>query len=154
MFTKEEKKAINTTFWGNVKKALNKTPDAEGRFIQWLNYPIKIKEVFLRLKVDKNKAIISLDIQSTDEGVRAILWEQLEELNTVMTANVSHPTIWDKNAFNDAGKPIYQLRWELEDVSLYNREDEAKIIDFFRQTLTQFDAFYSEFGEILKNLAN
>lgn len=154
MYTKEQKKVINTTFWGNVKKALNKVPDAEGKFIQWLNYPIKIKEVYLRLKVDSNKAIISLDIQSSDEGIREILWEQLEELRKVMESEMIHPAVWDKRVFNDAGHAIFQLRWELEGVSIYNEADEDKIIDFFRNTLIQFDSFYSEYGEILKNLAS
>lgn len=154
MYTKEEKKAINTVFWGSVKKALNKVPDAEGRFIQWLNYPLKIKDVFLRLKVDSDKAVVSLDIQSSDEGIREIIWEQLEELRKVMEAQISYPAVWDKRVFNDAGHPIFQIRWELEGVSLYNREDEDQIIRFFSSTLTQFDAFYSEFGDVLKNLVN
>lgn len=152
MFSKEERIIINTTFWGNVKKVLNKIPDVEGKFIQWLNYPLKIKDVFLRLRVDEKKAIVSLDIQSTDEGIREIIWEQLEELRKVMESEMIHPAVWDKRVFNDAGQAIFQLRWELDGVSIYNEADRDKIIDFFRSTLIQFDAFYSEFGEILKNL--
>jgi hypothetical protein len=154
VFTKEEKKAINTTFWGNVKKALNKVPDAEGKFIQWLNYPLKIKDGFLRLTVDNQKAIISLDIQSSDEGVRALIWEQLEELRKVMESEVTYPAVWDKNAVNNAGQNISQIRWELDNVSLYESKDEDKIINFFSTTLKQFDTFYSEFGDVLKNLVN
>lgn len=154
MFSKEERKIINTTFWGNVKKALNKIPDAEGRFIQWLNYPLKLKDGFLRLTVDNQKAVISLDIQSSDEGVRALIWEQLEELRKVMESEVTYPAVWDKNAVNNAGQNISQIRWELDNVSLYESKDEDKIINFFSTTLKQFDAFYSEFGDVLKNLVN
>ena len=154
MYTKEEKKEINIAFWGKVKKELNKIPDHEGRFIQWLNYPIKIKEVFLRLKVDTKKAIISLDIQSSDEGIRELIWEQLEELRKLLETKMSHPAVWDKRVINEAGKPIFQVRWELNDVSLYHPTDEEAIIDFFRSTLKSFDSFYSEFGDILKNLVD
>ncbi len=154
MFSKEERKIINTTFWGNVKKALNKIPDAEGKFIQWLNYPLKIKDVFLRLTVDNQRAVISLDIQSSDEGVRALIWEQLEELRKAMESDVTYPAVWDKNAANNAGQNISQIRWELDNVSLYESKDEDKIINFFSTTLKQFDAFYAEFGDVLKNLVN
>ncbi len=152
MFSKEERKKINTAFWGAVKKELNKTPDAEGSFIQWLNYPIKIKDVFLRLHVDNKLAVASLDIQSADEGIRELIWEQLEELKKVMELNMKILPVWDKSVTNDAGLPIYQIRWILPNVSLYSKEDEQSIIHFFRTVLVDFDAFYAEFGDILKNL--
>ena len=152
MFSKEEQKKINTAFWGIVKKELNKTPDAEGRFIQWLNYPIKIKDVFLRLKVNNELAMVSLDIQSADEGIRELIWEQLKELKKAMENNMEILPAWDKTVTNDAGLTIYQIRWELKNVSLYSKQDEKAIIHFFRTVLVEFDAFYFEFGEILKNL--
>jgi hypothetical protein len=154
VLSKEERKAYNTEFWWNIKKQFNRIPNAEGKFIQWLNYPTKVKDIFVRLKVDNKRAVISIDIQSTDEGIRDLILEQFEELRKVFEAEVTLPAIWDKAATNDAGKPIYQIRWELEGVSLYNPENEEQIMSFFKEVLVGFDSFYTEFGEIIKNLVS
>lgn len=152
MLSKEERKAHNTEFWREIKRQFNRIPNAEGKFIQWLNYPTGVKDIFVRFKVDNKRSVISIDIQSKDEGIRDLIWEQFQELRKVFEGNVSLPPIWDKAATNDAGKSIYQIRWELENVSLYNPENEKEIMHFFKEVMVGFDSFYSEFGDIIKNL--
>lgn len=151
MLSKQERKAFNEAYWLNIKKALNKTPDAEGRFIQWISYPTKIKNALLRLKVDGNSACVSFDIQSNDNGVRAIIWEQLNELKRVLE-NETGPALWKETHMNDSGQEISSIVWELPNVSIFQSEDDQKVIDFFREKLMAFDRFYKEFGEILIQL--
>jgi hypothetical protein len=151
MLSKEERKAFNEHYWLAIKKALNKTPDAHGRFIQWLNYPTKIKEVYLRFKVDNAQAAISIDIQSKDDGVRSIIWEQFTELKWVMEKETGTAE-WLPENFNDAGLKISTIRWTLPNVSIYEASDQESIIDFFKEKITAFDRFYKEFGEIVIQL--
>jgi hypothetical protein len=153
MLSKTERKAFNEAYWFTVKKELNKTPDVEGRFIQWLRYPTKIKELFVRLKVDSRHAMVSIDIQSKDAGIREIIFEQFTELRKVLEDETG-PAIWIAEWENEQQQTLSSIQWKLDGVSQFNEEDTLQIIAFYRDKLTGFDRFYKTYFDILKGLVS
>lgn len=152
MFSKEEKKERNKEFWKRFKSEMNKIPSSNGKRIQWLKYPTKIKFLFIRSEVTKDYAKFSIDIQSKDEDIQEIVWEQFQELKTVLENEFNIPPEWDEHAFNSAGKKIKQVYWKIDGVNLFNKEDEPKITEFLKDKYIRFDEFYQEYNEILFNL--
>lgn len=154
MFTKEEKKNHNIYFWGELKKFLGKRRSQSGKRIDWLNYPTKVKYLFLRLEADDTHAAIYFDIQAKDDGIRAILWEQMGELKAVLTESMNGDSgIWIENQYDSIKGDFSRIKWELNDVNYYQKEHQEKIFTFFEEKLLGFDDFYSEFSEILILLA-
>jgi len=149
MLSKEERKARNLAFWSAFKEVMRKKMSSNGRRVNWATYPTEIKDTYLRLNVDGQKATVSYDIQFKDSGVRAIFWEQLGELRKVMEQHVSRPAEWREEVTQTDGNTISQIVWTLENVSFYRDEDWAEIHQFFRSVLIEFDAFYQEFKDIL-----
>ena len=152
MFSKEEKKERNIAFWKTFKNKMNKIPASNGKRIQWLRYPTKIKFIFVRASVNKDFAKFSIDIQAKDLEIQEIVWEQFLELKMVLENEFNEAPIWDENAINDAGKSIKQIYWQMDGVNLFNKEDEDKIMDFLKDKYIRFDSFYQEYNEILFTL--
>lgn len=152
MFSKEEQKAINATFWTKFKEQAGVNKSESGKRVNWVNYPTHLKQLYVRLHADTEIARFSIDVQAKDQGVRAIIWEQMTELKKVMEEEMNSVGIWEEKAQNSAGQEISRISWTLEDVNMYKKEDQQKIFEFFIPLLVGFDKFYTTYDEILIGL--
>lgn len=154
MLSKEELKAKNTQFWGDFKKHMHAFRSSNGRRMNWLAYPTEISDFYLRMKVDKNEVSLNFDIQCKDSGVRAIFWEQLNELKAVLTEAMDGDAgIWHDELSNAFVKSYSSIQWKKEDLNYLNPSHQDAIFDFFEKKLKGFDLFYQEYKDILLYLA-
>ena len=149
MFSKEERKKIHEEFWQGLKRRMNKHANANGKRVNWLRYPIRMKEMYVRMTADNRSAIFSIEFQSTDNGILALLWEQMIELKMVLELEIGNDGNWMDETYNLAGQPICAIRWKLENVNIYETSDAPVIYDFFEAKLLAFDRFYEEYKEVL-----
>lgn len=152
MLSKEAKKEWNIHFWNGLKNEMKCIPSFNGRRINWLTYPTDIKHVFLRLVCDNDFVSLQFDIQLKDEGIRAIFWEQMEELRLLINSKMNYPSAWVQGIKTPEGLLIDQISWRLENTNYLLEENWQSIYDFFKSRLIAFDEFYQEFKEILINL--
>ncbi len=152
MLSKEERKALNSSFWDTFRKEMRQYKSVNGRGMNWINYPSDVKDIYIRLQADPKGARLCFDIQPKDDGVRSILWEQMTELKVVLEDAVGI-AVWNENDHIFNGRTVSRIFWELTDVNFYAAKDHEKIKDFLKQKLIDFDAFYQEFKEILIILA-
>ena len=152
MYPREERKTIKQAFWKGFKHYMNQYPSSTGKRINWLNYPTKLKILYVRCDVNKSGAIFSIDIQVKDEDIREIVWEQFKELKVVLEAEIGTSGTWHEERQNTAGQPIKSIVWELENVDLFNPSDTTAIYSFLKEKLLGFDVFYQEYNEILFTL--
>lgn len=153
MLSKEEFKAFKFQFWNDLKIHLAQNRSSNGRKINWLNYPSEIKDIYVRLEVDKKGVRVCFDIQAKDEGVRAILWEQMTELKKIMEETMELKGEWIEHHFNETLDDFGRIQWEAPGLNYLKPEDRAAIFAFFEKHLVQFDLFYQEFKDILILLA-
>jgi hypothetical protein len=149
MLSKEERKERNEKFWSTFKEVMRKTQSSSGRRINWATYPTQINHFYLRLVCDGKLTAMCLDLQFKDDGVRAIVWEQLGELKMVMESVMTQKGIWLESLETTEGLIINRIQWELPDKNFYTDEDWPEIHAFFKKRLVEFDAFYQEFKDIL-----
>ncbi len=149
MLSKEEKKKRNTEFFQAFREFMSATRSVNGRKMNWLNYPTDVKDIYVRLHADSSYAAVNVDIQSKDEGIRALIYEQFGELQRLMEAEAGTDAIWYEAFSTPHGQVISRIEWRLEGVSLYKPEDHPAIFTFFREKLSGFDRFYQEYKEIL-----
>jgi len=149
MLTREEKKQRNHLFWEEFRKYMSKVKSVNGRRMNWLNYPTDVKNMYVRLVVDSRSAKVCLDIQPKDDGIRAIIWEQMTELKKVLSDSMNQEAEWFENFHDNDGRLISRIVWEKIDVNFYNEADKEAIFEFLKNRLIEFDEFYQEFKEIL-----
>ena len=154
MFSKEESRQLNYTFWNGFNEYMSKTRSSNGRKINWLNYPSDVKSIFIRLEVDSKGARLNLDIQHKDNEIRALIWEQMTELKMVLENTTCSSPSWDEN-FNYLNKQyISRIIWEDNTLNFYKPEHKQLIYIFLKNKLVKFDLFYQEYKEILMALTN
>lgn len=153
MLSKEERKERNQQFWEAFKKMMRPIRSSNGKPMNWINYPSDVKDVYIRLEVDNKGARLCFDIQPKDDGIRSILWEQMTELKVVMESETGEATGWDEFHHYVGDRPVSRIYWEDDTLNFYKDEDQPKIMEFLKEKLISFDAFYQEFKDILINLA-
>lgn len=153
MLSKEELKSRKLSFWNDLKNELSIHRSSSGKRINWLSYPTEIKHVYLRLEVEKKHIALNFDLQFKDDSVRAVFWEQMGELKTVLTQEMGEIGIWEENCSSESVHQFSRIQWKKENLNYLNENDKTIIFDFFKEKLIAFDSFYQEFKDILLFLA-
>ncbi len=154
MFSKEESRQLNLAFWNGFQDYISKNRSSNGRKINWLNYPSDIKSIFIRLEVDSKGARLCFDIQSKDDDIRALLFEQMSELKVVLEDITIEKPTWIENHYYLNKQYISRIVWENNLLNFYKSEHRDSIYMFLAERLLKFDLFYQEYKEILIALAN
>jgi hypothetical protein len=154
MFSKEETRQLNYSFWNGFNEYMSKTRSSNGRKINWLNYPSDVKSIYIRLEVDSKGARLNLDIQHNDDDIRALIWEQMTELRMVLEDITNSTPIWEEYIFYLNNQYISRIIWEDKTLNFYNSEHREMIYIFLKNKLIKFDLFYQEYKEILMSLTN
>ncbi len=154
MLSKEALKEKNTEFWTQFRKSMNSQPSASGRQVNWINYPTGVKDVYMRMEVDGKGARVCFDIQPKDDGVRAIIWEQMMELKNLMQTEMGIEADFNEKSHYWNERLISRIKWEDNRLNYFNDEDIPKIIAFLKDKLVRFDKFYQEYKDILINLTS
>ncbi|MBC7439844.1 MAG: DUF4268 domain-containing protein [Flavobacterium sp.] len=143
MYNKEEALLIKKEFWIAFAEAYPR---------KWLLYDTKIKKVAFKFYIDNKKAQVLLDIEPSDEEKRKIYFEKIASLKTILLQEYLPNAILERNFYLDNGKIISRIWVEKEGVSLNNKKYWNEIFDFFNETMTQFEQFFFEHEDYIKNL--
>ncbi|TNE52754.1 MAG: DUF4268 domain-containing protein [Bacteroidetes bacterium] len=154
MLSKEEQKAFNQEFWTRFKKKMSGQRSANGRKINWLNYPTEIKSLYLRLHADKKGTALRLDLQFRDAEVRDVYWEQMGELKKVLESEMGTDAQWFEDCSSKEVPHFSRIEWSKEGLNYYQEADQEQIFDFLQEKLLAFDRFYQDYKEILLFLAS
>ncbi len=154
MLSKEAQKEFNQAFWNDFKKRMRAHKSSNGRGINWLNYPSDVKQIFIRLHVDKKLTALNFDVQFKDDEIRALVWEQLLEMRKIMETTMGIEGEWLENNYLDNGQQFYRIQWSSDKWNYRNSAHHEEIYAFLESTLLKFDEFYQEFKEIVINLVN
>jgi hypothetical protein len=148
MLSKEERKERNQNFWNAFRKEMRSFQSSNGKGIDWINYPTKVKDVYIRMEADEHSALFCMDIQPKDDGIRALIYEQMTELKRLLEEEMG-PANWNEFDRVFVGRTVSRISWTLEDVNFYADADLPKIKAFYKESLLHFDSFYQEYKDIL-----
>jgi hypothetical protein len=143
MYSKEEALRIKKDFWIAFAEAYPR---------KWLLYDTKIKDVTFKFYVDNKKAQVLLDIEPKDEEKRKIYFEKIESLKTILHEDYLPEAIFERNFYLESGKIISRIWVEKTGVSLNNKNNWEAIFDFFSETMSQFEYFFYEHQDYIKDL--
>jgi len=145
MFSKEEAKRIRKEFWtafGKMSKARKKR--------QWLLYNTKTKDVSLKFFADRNICGVAIDIELKNSMKRHMFFESFTSLQNVFDKEFTDGLIWDKDFLLDSEKTISRIHYDLNDVSIYKKEDWPKMFKFIFKNMKKLESLYIEYEEIIE----
>jgi len=143
MYSKEEALRIKKDFWIAFAEAYPR---------KWMLYDTKIKDVTFKFFIDNKKAQVLLDIEPKDEEKRKIYFEKIESLKTILLEEYLPEAILERNYYLESGKVISRIWVEKTGVSLNNKSNWQSIFDFFNETMSQFEYFFYEHQDYIKDL--
>jgi hypothetical protein len=142
MFKREEASNIRQEFWTTFGKYMSPIPSAEGLRINWINYRTTIKNVYFRMDVNENKAVISITMEHDDRGIRELYFQQFEELKNLLHTTLKEEWEWQLQTSLEEGREISRIFKTCLNVSVFNKEDWPELISFFKPRMIALDQFW------------
>jgi hypothetical protein len=152
MFSKQEAAALRQEFWTTFGRYLAPIPSAGGGRANWVNYKTGVRDIQFRMDADNKRAIISIELTHKDPGVQELVFAQFEELKTLLHNTLGETWTWEPQVRNEHGQRISRVFCELENVSVFRREDWPAMIAFFKQRIIALDEFWSMARDIFEEL--
>jgi hypothetical protein len=141
MFSKEESRQLRETFWISFGKSFPR---------KWLLYNTKIKGFSFKFHFDTKEALVALDIESDLEN-RIEYWEKLISLKSILRDEFLPNAQFEETYFLENGKEISRIYVPLnEKVSIHNKNSWQEVMIFFNETMSQFEAFFEDYKEVIK----
>ncbi|KQS36036.1 DUF4268 domain-containing protein [Pedobacter sp. Leaf194] len=153
MYSKEEAAKLRQQFWISFGQYMKPVPATDGYPVNWINYKTGVKHVFIKMDVNTKKAIISIQLTHTDEGIRELFFNQFEEFKTLFASSMGEQWHWMQDATDEYGKTVSRISTTLENVNIYNKQDWPELISFFKPRLIALDEFWDNVKPVFQNLS-
>ena len=144
MYSKTEATQLQQAFWTTFGQYMAPVQSTEGLPTNWINYKTGLKNVYFRMEADAHRASIGIELTEPDAGIRALFFEQFEELKPLLHEALGETWTWEAAATDVHGLPMSRIYEELAPVNLFSRDDWPTLISFFKPRLMALDAFWSD----------
>lgn len=142
MFSKEESRLLRQEFWTSFGKSFP---------TKWILYDTKIKGFSFKFYFDTKQALVALDLEDDLEN-RIKYWEKLQSLESILRTEYLNTVIYEEEYFLDNGKDISRIYLPLEqNVSIHNKNTWRDVMVFFNETMSQFEAFFETYRDVLEH---
>ena len=140
MYSREEAKKLRESFWIAFGKSYPR---------KWILYQTKIKGLAFKFHFDSKKAIVALDISTSDLEQRMLLWEKLLRLQHLLVSEYLPTAVFEDTHFLEQGKEVSRIYIVNEGVSIHNKASWQETMIFFNENMNQFELFFEDFKDIL-----
>lgn len=144
MYSKEAAAQIKKEFWTTYGRYMAPVLSAEGTTQNWINYSTGIKHVFFRTQFERKYAYAGIHIIHPDESLRSLLFLQFTRLKNILHEALQEEWVWEEHAIDGFGKPYSSIYIELENVSIYRKDDWPAVISFLKSRIIALDTFWNE----------
>jgi hypothetical protein len=143
MYSKDEASQIRQAFWTAFGQYISPQLSADGLKVNWVNYKTSIKHLYFKMEADKRTATIGIVITHPDAGIQELFFEQFKELKNMFNSYLNEDWTWALHDTDEYGKTISRIYLQLDNVSIYNRNDWPQLISFFKPRIIALDEFWS-----------
>ena len=152
MFSREEKKTLNTAFFNQFVRHMSRHHSKGGGGGRWESYKTGVKGLYFRLLTTPIVGI-AIDIQHKDPEIRALLYDQFLELRRLLEAEWGDDIFYESSHFLESGVEVSRISIKLENAYFYDKEQWTEITRWYEKHLLGLDAFWDTVGDIVKALA-
>lgn len=143
MYSRAETAKIRKDFWTAFGLYMKPVPSAEGYRINWQNYKTGVKNIFFRMKAERDFASIGIELNHKDEEIQELVFDQFNEFRKLLEIELEEPWNWELHQFDEFGTTISRIQIVLQDVNVMEKDDWPKIISFLKPRIIALDAFWA-----------
>lgn len=142
MYSRAETSKIRTDFWIAFGQYMKPVPNAQGRRINWPNYRTGIKDIYFRMRAERDFASIGIELGHADEEMQELFFDQFLQLKKLLLASVGEEWTWKLHTKNEMGQTVSKIELVLPGVNVMERDDWPKIIGFLKPRIIALDEFW------------
>ncbi len=143
MYSKNEIATLKKEFWTSFGQYMRPVKNAEGEFINWINYKTGIKHIFFRMDAVRDNASIGIEITHAVREQRLAVYEQFLLFKNLLAKEMNEEWIWQEDFIDEFQKHISRISISLHGVNILHRHDWPLIISFLKPRIIALDAFWS-----------
>ena len=148
MFSKEEAQQLRHEFWHKLESKSRKVPGQNGKSIKWIADKTGVKGLDLRFDVDREKAIVAMEINTNSEEKQNALWEKMNNCKALFEKSFGGPLIWDRNYTKQSGEDVIRIYVETPG-DLYNRDMWSDMLRFMIDNMIKLEKAFREVQDYL-----
>ncbi len=117
-------------------------PNAEGRRINWPNYKTGVRNIYFRMKAERDFASIGIEIGHPDEELQELYFDQFAQFKKMLEAALGESWDWKLHQVNEFGQLVSRIEKILPAVNVMNEQDWPEIISFLKPRIIALDEFW------------
>lgn len=121
---------------------MSPVPSSEGLKINWINYHTGVRDVFFRMDASAHSAFIAISLEHRDTDMQALYFEQFQELKNLLHSTLEEEWYWHLHMSTPEGRVVSRIYYELNDISVFNKEQWPELISFFKPRIIALDSFW------------
>jgi hypothetical protein len=149
MYSKDEAKEIRLEFWQKLESKTRRLPGQKGRSKRWLLDNTGIKGIDLRFDVNRDMAMVALEINHKDESRRLMLFEKLDACKSLFEQSFGSELTWDLLYDKDNGLNVSRI-YSSVPCDIYNKESWSAAIKFMIDNMIRLETAFLEVKDFLK----
>jgi len=142
MYTRAETSKIKTEFWIAFGQYMKPVPNAQGRKINWPNYKTGVKDVYFRMKAERDFASIGIELGHHDPELQELFFDQFKELKNLLKSSLGEEWDWKLHGQNEFGQTISKIEKVLPNVNVLENTYWPEIIAFLKPRIIALDEFW------------
>ena len=152
MYSRAEKSKVRKEFWTTFGQYMKPVPNAEGFRTNWQNYKTGVKDIYFRMKAEREFASIGIEITHADEELQQLFYEQFETFKTILETELQEKWDWKLHAADEFGKTTSRIEKVLPQVNVMDRDSWPSIISFLKPRIIALDAFWNNMKPAFEEL--
>jgi hypothetical protein len=150
VYSKKETSLLREQFWTAFGLYMAPVLSAEGEKINWINYKTGQKDIRFVMQVDTT-AYIAIEFSHKDAELQDLQFEKLLQFKKIIELTLEEEWKWERKVILADGRIISRMFYELENVTIMNKNDWPQLISFFKQRIIALDTFWSEYKFAFEN---
>lgn len=96
------------------------------------------------MQADQKKASIAIEMAHADAGMQALIFEQFQEFENILSSYLEEEWEWQLHTTDDYGKTISRIFCEIHNVNVFKKEDWPTLISFLKPRIIKLDEFWND----------
>ena len=151
MFSKEEAKELRQLFWHKLENRTRRLPGQKGKKINWIFDETGVKGLDLRFDINRQRAIVALEINHRSEERRLYLYEKLEACKSIIESIYGGSLTWDYVYTKDEGRDVCRVYEEMAPADLYQQEQWPEVMKFMIDRMIRLEKAFLEVKDFLSH---
>ena len=137
-------------FWTLFGKRCAIVPELMGKKKKWLLYDTKISGLDLKFEVDRDAAIVMIELNHRNEDKRLELYEKLQNYKAILEDGFAGGLLWDFVYVRENGEEVCRIYCEQKGFDIHRQNQWPYIFNFLIDNMLKLETNFMEIRDILK----